>query len=117
MACAGKHLIVEVWGCKGEFLDSPKKVEEMLKESVDVSGATLVDIKTHKFNPQGLSAVALLNESFMSIHSWPEIGYAAIDIYTSAPHVDLEKVIPVVKKYLKPKKIQVLNLRRGEITK
>ncbi len=113
MACAGKHLIVEVWGCRGENLDSPQYVEEMLKKSVEVSGATLVDIKTHKFNPQGLSAVALLNESFMSIHSWPEVGYAAIDIYTSAPYVDLEKVIPILKKYLNPQKIQVLNLKRG----
>lgn len=114
MACAGKHLILEVWGCKKELLDCEETIKEMFERSVEVSGATLVDIKTHKFNPQGLSAVALLNESYMSIHSWPEVGYAAIDIYTCGSHVRPEEVVPVVKKYLRPEKMKVLNLNRGD---
>ncbi|MDL1955999.1 MAG: adenosylmethionine decarboxylase [Candidatus Desulfofervidus auxilii] len=113
MACAGKHLILELWGCKGEVLDSEKLIKEMLEKGVKTCGARVIEIKTHKFNPQGLSAVALLNESYMSIHSWPEIGYAAIDIYTCAPYLNPEKVVEVIKSYLKPQKMHLLNFHRG----
>ncbi|HDD35538.1 MAG TPA: adenosylmethionine decarboxylase [Candidatus Desulfofervidus auxilii] len=113
MICAGKHLILELWGCKGEILDSESLIKEMLKKGVEVCGAKLKEIKTHKFNPQGLSAVALLNESYLSIHSWPEVGYAAVDIYTCAPHVDPERIVEIVKTYLRPQKMHMLNLSRG----
>jgi S-adenosylmethionine decarboxylase len=114
MVCTGKHLVLELWGCKEEVLNSEVFVKGMLQKAVEVSRATLVELKTHKFNPQGLSAVALLNESYMSVHSWPELGYAAIDIYTCAPHVRPESVVLVVKEYLKPEKMHVLDFHRGD---
>ncbi|CAD7777614.1 MAG: S-adenosylmethionine decarboxylase proenzyme [Candidatus Methanoperedenaceae archaeon GB50] len=114
MAWMGKHLILELWGCNGRVLNSEMLIKGMLEKAVEVSGTTLVELKTHKFNPQGLSAVALLKESYMSIHSWPEIGYAAIDIYTCVPYVRPEEVVSVVKQYLKPKKMHVLDFHRGD---
>ena len=107
-----RHLILELWGCNEEVIDSERTIKDILKECTYVSGDTLIDIKTHKFEPQGLSAVAMLNSSFMSIHSWPEMGYAAVDIYTTSQDTDLDKIIIIIKKLLMPDKIQVLNFRR-----
>jgi S-adenosylmethionine decarboxylase len=85
----------------------------MLKKVIEISGVSLLKVKTHKFNPQGLSIVAFLNDSYMSVHSWPEIGYAAVDIYTSTPCVYPECVISVIKDYLGPQRVQVLDFHRG----
>lgn len=107
-----RHLILELWGCSEKVIDSENTIKDVLKKCTDAFRDILIDIKTHKFNPQGLSAVAILNGSFMSIHSWPEMGYVAIDIYTTSRDTDLNKVVIMVKEWLMPDKIQVLNFER-----
>ena len=76
---AGTHLIIEV--VNGNGLDDEGLIEAAFRRCVDECGATLLHIHTHKFSPQGVSGVAVLAESHISVHTWPEIGYAAFDVF------------------------------------
>src|SRR5262245_66132621 len=77
---AGTHLIIDLFGARR--LDDLKHIKETLKRCVTVAGATLLHIHLHHFTPNGgVSGVAVLAESNISIHSWPESGYAALDVF------------------------------------
>lgn len=78
-AYAGTHLIIEV--VRGEGLDDEARIQKAFRDCVDACGATLLHIHTHKFSPQGVSGVAVLAESHISVHTWPEIGYGAFDVF------------------------------------
>lgn len=108
---AGIHLIIEIW--QSQNLTSLTKIRKALVEAVKACGATLLNIDLHKFSPNGgISGMAIIKESHISIHSWPEYKYAAIDIFVCGT-VDPYKAIPVLKKYFKPKKIQIAEMKRG----
>jgi len=77
---AGTHLIVEFWG--GKVIESVSAIKKILLETARVSNNTPIGVKIHKFNPQGLTGFILLAESHISIHTWPELDYVAIDIFT-----------------------------------
>ncbi len=76
---AGTHLIIEV--VNGHGLDDEARIQQAFRDCVDTCGATLLHIHTHKFSPQGVSGVAVLAESHISVHTWPEIGYGAFDVF------------------------------------
>ena len=76
---AGTHLIIEV--VNGHGLDDEDRIQRAFRDCVDTCGATLLHIHTHKFSPQGVSGVAVLAESHISVHTWPEIGYGAFDVF------------------------------------
>jgi len=108
---AGTHLIIELWN--GKYLSSLPKLRKVLQEVVKICGATLLKIDLHKFSPSGgISGVAIIKESHISIHSWPEYGYAAIDIFVCGD-IDPYKAIPVLEKRLESKNIQIVELKRG----
>ncbi len=90
--CAGTHLIIDLFGAKR--LDDLKHIKETLKRCVEVAGATLLHIHLHHFTPNGgVSGVAVLAESHISIHSWPEASYAALDVFmcgNAKPHAAIE---------------------------
>ncbi len=98
--CAGTHLIIDLFGAKR--LDDLKHIRETLKRCVEVAGATLLHIHLHHFTPNGgVSGVAVLAESHISIHSWPEASYAALDVFmcgNAKPHA----AIDVLKAAFKP---------------
>jgi len=76
---AGTHLIIEV--VDGTGLDDEARIQQAFRDCVETCGATLLHIHTHKFSPQGVSGVAVLAESHISVHTWPEIGYGAFDVF------------------------------------
>lgn len=108
---AGTHLIVDLWGA--EKLDDLAHVEETLRECVDAAKATLLHIHLHHFTPNdGISGVAVLAESHISIHSWPESGYAALDIFmcgAAEPH----RAVEVLRERFRPAQVVVEEYRRG----
>jgi S-adenosylmethionine decarboxylase len=111
----GKHLILELWGCESKALDDQEGIENMLVNAVDSCGATLICVKTHKFSPQGVTGVAVLAESHISIHTWPELGYAAMDIFTCGEHVNPEDALSTIRAFLKPDNFEVIDIKRGSI--
>jgi S-adenosylmethionine decarboxylase len=87
---SGKHCVLELYRASAQKLNDEAFIRETLAEAARVSNATLLDIKTHPFVPQGVTGFALLAESHISIHTWPEHGYAAIDVFTCGDKTDPE---------------------------
>jgi S-adenosylmethionine decarboxylase len=108
---AGTHLIIEVM--KGTGLDCEERIQNAFRKCVEVCGATLLHIHTHKFSPQGVSGVAVLAESHISVHTWPEIGYGAFDVFMCG---DAEpwKAVDVLKEAFDTDHVEVRELLRGE---
>ena len=78
--CAGVHVIIDVW--KAKNLTDPKFIDQVFRKAAESAGATVLHSHFHHFTPdQGVSGVLVLAESHMSIHTWPDRGYASIDIY------------------------------------
>ncbi|NRB76039.1 MAG: adenosylmethionine decarboxylase, partial [Verrucomicrobiales bacterium] len=78
----GQHSIVDFWGCDREILDDEAALTALLEQAAELAGATVISSNSHKFEYQGATAVTILAESHLSIHTWPEAGYAAVDFYT-----------------------------------
>ncbi len=88
MKILGRHLIAEYSDCTPGLLDDIAFIERSLLEAVRRSGATIVDSIFHRYAPQGVSGVVVIAESHMSIHTWPEYNYAAVDFFTCGQTVD-----------------------------
>ncbi|MBI2914785.1 MAG: S-adenosylmethionine decarboxylase proenzyme [Firmicutes bacterium] len=84
----GRHILCEAYGCDPEVLDDAKGVERIMVEAAVHAGAEVIQAVFHKFSPQGVSGVVVISESHLAIHTWPELGYAAIDVFTCGHKVD-----------------------------
>ncbi len=108
---AGTHLILDLWGAS--HIDDLHSVELALHHAVEAAGATLLHTHLHHFTPNGgVSGVVVLAESHISIHTWPERGYAALDIFMcgeARPH----KCINVFKEYFQPAQVFINEQMRG----
>lgn len=114
MNALGKHGIVEFYDCDFKVLDDEELFLEAFKKAVKEANMTLLNLSSHKFEPQGLTMLALLSESHMSAHTYPELGYVAIDVFTCGDEGDPEKAINVLKDMLKPKRHEIKFLSRGD---
>jgi len=92
----GRQLILELYDCPAGLLDNIGQIESILLDVVKRAGATFVDKSFHHFSPQGVSGVVVIAESHLAIHTWPEHGYAALDVFTCDPGIDY----PLVEKLL-----------------
>jgi S-adenosylmethionine decarboxylase len=81
LTAGGQHLLVEFRGCSFDKLNDPNFVEQTLIAAAKKADATILHYYTHKFDPQGVTSFVALSESHISIHCWPECGYAAIDVF------------------------------------
>ena len=109
--CAGVHLIVDLHGAKR--LNDIEHIEATLRRCVEASNATLLHIHLHHFQPSGVSGVAVLAESHISIHTWPKAGYAALDVFMCGS-ADPDKCIPVLREAFSAKRVSVNELLRGQ---
>jgi S-adenosylmethionine decarboxylase len=110
---AGTHLLIELWNAKN--LGDMTLTDQMLRDAAVAAGATLLHIHLHHFGPNaGLSGVAVLAESHISIHTWPERGYAALDIFMCGS-CDPYKSIPVIRRAFEPGTVQLSEQKRGVI--
>jgi S-adenosylmethionine decarboxylase len=109
--CAGVHLIVDLHGAKR--LNDIEHIEATLRRCVEAARATLLHIHLHHFQPSGVSGVAVLAESHISIHTWPEAGYAALDVFMCGS-AEPDKCIPVLREAFSAKRVGVNELLRGQ---
>ncbi len=84
----GRHILCEAYGCDPEVLNDRKVVEQIMVDAALMAGAEVREVAFHKFSPQGVSGVVVISESHLAIHTWPELGYAAIDVFTCGETVD-----------------------------
>jgi len=108
---AGVHLIIDLFG--GERLNDLLYIEQTLRACVDAAGATLLHIHLHPFEPNGVSGVAVLAESHISVHTWPDDRYAAFDVFMCGD-TRPERCADILKAAFKPERIDVTELLRGK---
>ena len=108
---AGTHLIIEV--VNGTGLDDEARIQQAFRDCVTSCGATLLHIHTHKFSPQGVSGVAVLAESHISVHTWPEIGYGAFDVFMCGD-AQPWKAVDVLKAAFATDDVRVREFLRGD---
>jgi len=110
--CAGAHLIIDLY--EARRLDDFDHIEETLRGCVAAAKATLLHIHLHHFEPNGgVSGVAILAESHISFHSWPEVRYAALDVFMCG-NANPEACVPVLREAFKPERVAVSELLRGQ---
>ncbi|KLO21660.1 S-adenosylmethionine decarboxylase [Marinitoga sp. 1197] len=109
----GRHIIAEFYECDKDILDDVDKIEELMKKASIESGATIVTSTFHRFLPHGVSGAVIVSESHFAIHTWPEYGYASVDIYTCGDHVDPWKSFEFLKKAFNSQRAQTIEHLRG----
>ena len=109
--CAGVHLIVDLHGAQG--LDDIDLIEATLRRAVGAARATLLHIHVHHFQPNGVSGVAVLAESHISIHTWPDAGYAAIDVFMCGK-ANPDACVPVLRDAFRAQRVEVNEILRGQ---
>lgn len=110
---AGTHLIIDLWGA--QHLDNLQLMERALRECIDAARATLLHIHLHHFTPNGgISGVAVLAESHISVHTWPERGYAAFDVFMCGD-AQPERAIAVLKEAFTPERSAISEHLRGRV--
>ena len=113
MNALGRHILVELHDCDREALNNLDLIREvMLKAAVDC-GAVVLGESFHRFSPQGVSGVVVIAESHISIHTWPEYGYAAADVFTCGTSVNPEIAAQVLIDKLGSKNHTVTEIKRG----
>lgn len=109
----GRHLLADLHDCRAP-LDDPALIERALREAAGAASATLLDIRLHPFGEgQGVTGVALLAESHISIHSWPEHRYAALDFFLCGARHDLDAALKVMAEALGAGKVHTHTVSRG----
>ena len=115
MQALGRHLIVEYYDCNPKVLDEIEIIEEAMLEATEKMNATKVAHKFHQFAPQGVSGAVIIEESHLTIHTWPEYGYAAVDFYSCGNTVNPHIGVKVLQKYLQTDNVNVTELLLGFI--
>ena len=113
MDVLGKHLLLELKDCNRETIDNLEFIKEILCETAEKIGATIVNQAFHKFAPQGVSGVVVIAESHISIHTWPEYGYASVDVFTCGDIIDPKSAINLLVEKLEAKESSFIELKRG----
>lgn len=117
MQALGKHLLVELHGCDPDALKSIDLIREAMVTAAKIANATIIGVSFHEFSPFGISGVVVIAESHLSIHTWPEYRYAAVDIFTCGDQLKPEVAVDYITLQLKSKNVSVVEVRRGLIGK
>lgn len=113
MHALGTHLLVELRDCNPEILKDLSRVKEALVSAAKEAKATIVDVSFHEFNPFGISGMVVIAESHLSIHTWPEYGYAAVDIFTCGDIIKPEIAAYYLIGQFESKTPSIVEMKRG----
>lgn len=115
MQTLGTHLLVELHGCHPELLKQLDFVRDTMISAAHVAKATVIDAVFHEFNPFGVSGVVVIAESHLTIHTWPEYAYAAVDIFTCGDKIRPEEAAEYIAARLECQNPSVIEIKRGVI--
>jgi len=113
MDTMGRHVIAELWGCDTDKLNNVEYIERLFVNAALEAGAEVREVAFHKFAPQGVSGVVIISESHLTIHSFPEHGYASIDVYTCGDRIDPNVASDYIAQALNAKNTEVVEVPRG----
>lgn len=113
MEALGRQILVEFYDCNSSKVNDVSFIEEALLAGTRLSGATIVSHDFHKFNPYGVSGVVVIAESHVTIHTWPEYGYAAVDIFTCGETIDPWVIQEYLEKAFESKNVSSMEMKRG----
>lgn len=111
----GRHVIVELYDCKPSLLDDVTYVQNAMQKAAQEAGATIINLTFHHFSPYGVSGVVVIEESHLAIHTWPEWGFAAIDLFTCGESTDPWKCYNVLKEAFSASHGSTIEMRRGQL--
>lgn len=111
----GQHVLAEFFECDPNILNNVSLIEKLMVEAALECGATIVQKCFHMFNPYGVSGVVIISESHLAIHTWPELGYAAVDLFTCGDKCDPKVSYEYLKKMFNSKNASYKELKRGII--
>ncbi len=109
----GKHIIAEFNQCNADLLNDESYIEQCLLEAAKLANATIIKTCFHKFSPFGVTGVVVIAESHLSIHTWVEYNYAAVDIFTCGDKMDPEVAIKYLAEKLEANDVTYVTLNRG----
>jgi len=109
----GRHVLAEIYGCSAEILNDIHQVEKIMVKAALVAGAEIREVAFHKFSPQGVSGVVVISESHLAIHTWPELGYAAVDVFTCGDTVDPWVSCNHIKQEFGAQRMEAKEVKRG----
>ena len=109
----GTHIVCELSGCDAAKLTDVDAVRAMMENAARAANASIVTTAFHRFHPQGVSGVVVIEESHLSIHTWPETGYAAMDFYTCGDHTDPWAACEYAAEALDAKTMLTTEVKRG----
>ncbi len=112
-AYLGRHILAEFYGCNSNVLNNIELIEKMMVDAATECGATVVEKKFHMFNPYGVSGVVIISESHLAIHTWPELGYAAVDLFTCGESCDPKVAYEYLRKEFNAQSASYSELKRG----
>ncbi|MBI5696733.1 MAG: S-adenosylmethionine decarboxylase proenzyme [Nitrospirae bacterium] len=113
MHALGKHLLVEMKDCNSEILKDLYEVQSAMVAAANEAKATVVEVAFHEFNPFGISGMVIIAESHLSIHTWPEYGYAAVDVFTCGDLIKPEVAAAYLAERFECKNMSLVEMKRG----
>lgn len=112
MKKVGTHLVVDAWQAPADLLNDPERIRQAMIDAIAQGHATLIDLCVHQFSPHGVTATATLAESHIAIHTWPEHGYFAADLFFCGSGQP-EEAMKFLQTALQAKKVQLREIDRG----
>jgi S-adenosylmethionine decarboxylase len=113
MEVIGRHVIAELWNCNRDKLNDMDYIERKMVEAAQAAGAEVREVTFHQFAPQGVSGVVIISESHLTIHSFPEQGYASVDVYTCGKHVSPHVAVDFISTALGAEETEQIEIPRG----
>ena len=113
METIGRHYIAEASGCNPDVIGKVEAVEQVLVRAAEVAGVQVWSISFHRFNPNGVSGVVVISESHLSVHTWPEDGYVALDIFTCGESAKPEQAVEYALREFGATNVHITEVTRG----
>lgn len=110
-----QHTLIELYGCDAEVLGRTAAIRKRVVSAVRAGGGTIVKSLFHQFSPWGVSGVVVITESHVTIHTWPEHGYAAVDIFSCSPKLDHAEILDQLREALGARRVRRRSFRRGAV--
>lgn len=109
----GRHTLLDLYDCEALILNNQEEVQKIMLEAARRGGATIVEKLFHTFSPQGISGVVVIAESHLAIHTWPEHGYAAIDLFTCSATISIDEITNYLASAFRSKRVKRTEFARG----